>query len=553
MGPLVSVLAAIVVHAAAQSGVGVQREVAGGWAVGLLLPYLLALLAMRSQAMGKRRASRVWLLLTDGSGWISYAILTLACGWLETVRRWTGASLDVEAWPDLALGVSFLPFVVYQLAAIDASARAHSAIVATRRSMRSFQMRMFAACASPIAFLMVASALMARSEWLRVQVEHVGLASAVFSLLLVVGLASMLPTFLRLSWDTAPLPRGPRRDLLDLVAQRAEFEPRSLRVWNTGGLMANAAIVGFGQRGRTVIFSDSLLSVLNNRELCAVYAHEIGHARRRHVGIFIAWVAAFMLIGDVVVRGVLDAHGDLRAATVGAAVFAAGALGFGWLSRRYELDADLFAVDVLDDQPALVSALEQVGVHGRDRGGWRHFSVARRVRFLDRTRTEPGFARSFRSRLRAYAVAGVLLAGVGVILQAVDLMADLPEDRAVASLARGRYERAAVLARALEGEGADEILALAGAGASVGDPGIDALTAGLRAALGAGEAERALRLARLADLRSVPAGRDVALALESARKDDAGGVERALGRLDPDWRTAVQAALRARPPVEAQE
>ncbi|MEM9379081.1 MAG: M48 family metallopeptidase [Planctomycetota bacterium] len=553
MGPLVSVLAAIVVHAAAQFGVGVQREVAGGWAFGLVLPYLLALLAMRSQALGQRRASRVWLLLTDASGWISYAVLTLGCGWLATVRRWTGASLDVDAWPDLALGVSFLPFAVYQVIAIDASVRAHSGIVATRRSMRSFQLRMFVACASPIALFLVISALLGRSEWLRVQVEHVGLASALFTLLMVVGLAWLLPAFLRWSWDTTPFPRGPVRDLLDLVARRARFEPRALRVWNTGELMANAAIVGFGRRGRTVLFSDNLLSVLNNRELCAVYAHEIGHARRRHVGIFIAWVAAFVLVGDVAVRRVLDVEGELLAATVAAGFFAAGVLGFGWLSRRYELDADLFAVEVLEDQPALVSALEQVGVHGRDRNGWRHFSVARRVDFLDRARTEPGFARSFRRRLALYAATGIALAGLGAALQTVDLVGALPGDRAVASLARGRYDRAATLARALEGEDADDILALASAGASVGGPGVEALTDGLRAALGAGQDERALRLARLARLRGVPAGRDVARALESAREDDDEGLERALGRLDPDWRTAVRAAVGPRRPGAPQE
>ncbi|MEM9802694.1 MAG: M48 family metalloprotease, partial [Planctomycetota bacterium] len=447
MGSLVAVLAAIFVHAAAQSGYASDVEIPGALGPGLFLPYALSFLSKRAALMGNLSQARAFATATEASGWVSYAILVLGCGWLETVRRWTGSPLGLESWPDLALAISFAPFVVYQLLAIDATVRAHGGTATTRRHLRAFQTRMFAASAAPIAVFVAASAALGTNDWLRAQVEHVGLASALFTVAMVALLAWLLPTLLRWSWDTVSLPPGPVRDLLARVAERAQFTPRDVRMWRTGDLMANAAIVGFGQRGRTVFFSDHLLSILNARELCAVYAHEIGHARRRHVGAFIAWLAAFVLFGDLVVRRVLDVGPEWAAALAGGGLFLAWYVSFGWLSRRYELDADLFSLDVLGDLPALVSALERVGGRLRDVSGWRHFSVAKRVRFLERADADPAFATAFRSRLRVFRALGYGLAAIGAALQLASLAGDLPRDRAVAGRARGRDERGPTRAR----------------------------------------------------------------------------------------------------------
>ena len=61
--------------------------------------------------------------------------------------------------------------------------------------------------------------------------------------------------------------------------------------------MSNAAIVGVGGR-RVVLFSDSLLASLPPGELAAVYGHEIGHAKSRHVAVFLVWTLAFFIAGD---------------------------------------------------------------------------------------------------------------------------------------------------------------------------------------------------------------------------------------------------------------
>ena len=236
-----------------------------------------------------------------------------------------GAPLDgdpplPESWPGLALGLALAPFVVFQLAAIDASVRAHGGTPTTQRHLRGFQVRMFLAVVAPIAAFVLASAAIALFPWLRAQVEHVGLVWTLFMVLFVGAMAHVFPRVVRWAWDTEPFPDGPQRELLDDVARRSNFEPAALRIWRTGNLVANATIIGLTRRGLVVLFSDELLSVLNSRELSAVYAHEIGHAVRGHVGIFLAWTAGFFLIGDLAVARTLEGSSLAAGLALGAAL-----------------------------------------------------------------------------------------------------------------------------------------------------------------------------------------------------------------------------------------
>lgn len=559
MGSLFAVIVAIVAHSIAQGGLGalVGGDVEGaGWmsapggvlerpwmlAAALPLPLLMSLASRRSSLRGRPRLARLWLLAAEHSGWALFTLVLFGAGWLDTVRRWTGSDLSVDGWPDMALALSFVPFIAYQLLAIDAAVRAQGGTPPTMRALRGFQTRMFLAFVAPIAAFVIVSAALGNSEWLRVQVEHVRLASALFTALMVAGLALMLPALLRWAWDTVPFPAGPHRDLLDHVASKAAFRPRDLRIWRTGDLIANAAILGFGPTGRTVFFSDQLLSMLNARQLCAVYAHEIGHARRGHAAIFIGWLLAFVLLGDLAVSAVHAAYGGGWATAAGVAIAAAWYVSFGWLSRRYELDADLFSYSTLEDLPALRGALELVSGGRMDRGGWRHFSVARRIRFLERVADEPPFAAGFKRRLRAFSIAGLALAVVGAGLQLVDLTGHLPRDRAVASLARGQYQRASSLASLLEGEDDEDVRRLAEAAIRVNGTGLEDVEQALRSALRARDLGGAESLAELAVLRGSAAAEPIATVLERA----VGGARRTpamLEGIDLGWHQDLRSAL----------
>jgi Zn-dependent protease with chaperone function len=388
MGYLLHILAALLAQGLAESGWTTGWR--APWAVPLLLvvPHALGLASHRAFLAGRFRASSLFLRALTACAPVLHLAALCALGWMDFTREQIGASASLDEWPRLGMLLALAPFVVFEAAAIDARARLVAPYPRERAAWRKFQVRMLLSAIVPlVAYLLLTSAVGA-NRTLRVEIEEVRLYGAAFALAMVLCLALALPTLLRNVWDTAPIPPGVQRDVLSAVAARAGFRARSLLAWNTGDLMANAAIVGIGARTRIVLFSDSLLSQLDHPELAAVFAHEIGHAARRHVLHFVAWAVGFFLLADLVASRLFAEQLWLGGGFLLAAV-AIWLLVFGYVSRRFELEADLFCIDLLGDASALIRALEKVGGHIRDVASWRHFSTAERVRFLADAATDP--------------------------------------------------------------------------------------------------------------------------------------------------------------------
>lgn len=406
----------------------------------LPLPYLVAVITRRAAMRGHfRLAERLGSLnqLLPGFTFAAFVLLTT---WLGVVDEWVGYRASLAAWPNAALVLTFAPYVLAQLLGIHAVACSQEGPGRARRQLVGFHLRMFASGLLPLMLYMAITIAVGMHEPLRAHVEGVALFNAAFVAAILALLASLLPGMMVRTWDTETMPPSPQREVLETVANHADFDARDLRLWHTGGHVANAAIVGIFPGTRRVLFSDALLGQLSSRELAAVFGHEIGHARRHHVLVFMAWAVAFFLGVDLLVREAgLDESST--AITLGLAL-AAWLLLFGWLSRRFELEADLFALRLLQDPVALEGALERVGGQARERGGWRHFSTAKRVEFLQRAWTSPGFSRRFQRRLRLFTWVGALAALAAVGGQLLQLSATLHEDRVIVDLSLGRYSSA---------------------------------------------------------------------------------------------------------------
>ena len=256
----------------------------------------------------------------------------------------------------------------------------------------------------------------------------------------VVGLVAILvfaPVLLRLLWRAEPLPAGPLRERLQQLGQRLQFNPSEILVWNTHGAVINAAVAGILPWPRYVLLSDGLLSHLSADEVEAVFGHEAGHVRHHHLWFFIAFLlgaTSFLVLtmtaaGQLVTRLMGDgAAVQLFSLARGLAVpfVCLGmyfGIFFGFLSRRFERQADIFGCRAVScgqaDCPAnhlpheptsrelplcpagiqvFVQALEKIAtLNGsmRDARSWRHFSIAKRVEFLERLATQPQLERSF--------------------------------------------------------------------------------------------------------------------------------------------------------------
>jgi Zn-dependent protease with chaperone function len=255
-------------------------------------------------------------------------------------------------------------------------------------------------------------------------------------LALMVLLYTFWPLTLGWFWPTRELPEGPLRDRLTALCRRAGVGYRRLLIWRApvGGL-ANAAVAGLTRSVRHILLTDTLLERLEPEEVEAVLGHELGHVLRHHLPSYVLFAVGFIalaLLGDILLGGSLP-EPTLTApsgATLLDLAVSAAAIGlywgvlFGWLSRRFEREADLVGGEMVGNPEALARALEkitQLNGRPRERGSWRDFAVAKRSEFLRRTALDPGLrARALAQcdtirRIVAFA-AGAAVVAVGCLL-----------------------------------------------------------------------------------------------------------------------------------------
>jgi len=231
----------------------------------------------------------------------------------------------------------------------------------------------------------------------------------------VILILLLMPFVLRHVWRTIPLRDGPLRDRLAAMCERAGIGCRDLLVWVTHGMMINGAVVGLVGRARYILLTDGLLEEMEEREVEAVMAHEIAHVVCRHI----LWLMGSLIVTTVLAGAVFsyganalmperNTEAAIMAMESVAVVFSIG-IGlfvFGFVSRRFERQADAFAVRMLaqetadepgnaantrmireEDSRVMIDALGRVAQLNHipvNQFMWRHGSIRSRQRALAR-------------------------------------------------------------------------------------------------------------------------------------------------------------------------
>lgn len=454
MPHLLPLFSALVLASAAEA---LEASGAFPWYLGLVwlfVPRVIGRLAVRTASLGEFRRAAVLGRVLAISGTLGFAFWLFATDWRAALTAWTGDAPSTLDWPTLASLLVFVPFVALELAVIDATARLAGP---GYRRARRFQWRQFLATLTPFALFATLGAAVGVIPTMRVRLEEVALLQTAFTAALFALLILGLPRLLTLVWETVPLPATLARAFEELL-RRSERRVAGAHLWLTGGTVANAAVVGFTPGTRRVFVSDVILSMLTPRELLAVLAHELGHVRRGHAVTFgqfaLTAFVALQLAAEPLAAWSLGWQLVFLAA--GVALFFAA---FGYLSRRFELEADLESRALTGDPEALKSALQQVSPHRMlERHSWRHFAPAHRTRFLARAEQDasvvPRFTRGLDHVRRAARVLAVL-ALTALLWTQIESWSD---DQAVADLTLGRYESA--LDRDVDDEGVAQLLAL---------------------------------------------------------------------------------------------
>jgi STE24 endopeptidase len=177
-----------------------------------------------------------------------------------------------------------------------------------------------------------------------------------FTWLTAAGLIFLVaPEILRRVLHTEPLPNSPLRRRLEGLCRRTGVRYRQILLWRTQNNLGNAAVMGFIPRFRYILLSDLLLETMTDEQIEAVFAHELGHIVHRHMTwlmVFLLVLMLFNLSGGAWVTRWLSSIGfkdeTSQGIVIGAAYLFKFLLLFGFVSRRFERQADVFAARTME-------------------------------------------------------------------------------------------------------------------------------------------------------------------------------------------------------------
>lgn len=370
----------------------------------------------------------------------------LLTGWVPLVRQGWGLE---RVW-GLDEVVILLPFVVSLICSwvfLYAADRAIRHLVVEARLLESapvhpvwtlkqylsFHLRhqLFVVLVPMVAIIVTYDATRMNAGWFR---RLSGVPWAENAVLAVVAGAIFLvaPAFLCWIWNTAPLPPGELRSRLTRLCERVGLRYRQIMIWRSQGLVVNAAVTGLVPQVRYVLLSDGLIEALEDEKIDAVFGHEAGHVKHHHIFYFLNFAILSMLVAG----GVMELAGRYRPGllssdyvhlAMGTLLGAIWLAGFGWISRRFERQADLYGVQATTgpagectarcfvhptlpvDRPPrhavcttavrnFCEALERIAIlngipiHAHS---WRHSSIASRMQHLQRLAADPAAAVRF--------------------------------------------------------------------------------------------------------------------------------------------------------------
>ena len=172
-----------------------------------------------------------------------------------------------------------------------------------------------------------------------------------------------------------PLEDGPLRNKIKAYAERVGFELSHIFVIDGSkrSTKANAYFSGFGKQKRVALF-DTLLQDLEEDEIVAVLAHEVGHYKRNHI--IVNLIVSILVTGFTLYILSLFVNNPELSLAIGVTSpsFHAALIGFGilyspvseltglvmnYFSRKFEFQADDFAKNTFTPMP-LISSLKKL-------------------------------------------------------------------------------------------------------------------------------------------------------------------------------------------------
>jgi tetratricopeptide (TPR) repeat protein len=282
-------------------------------------------------------------------------------------------------------------------------------------------------------------------QWIPKTLRWVFLRSELGQLLLfgvILGSFLILAPWLMVRlWHCQPIPPIPARAALESFCERHRFRLGGFLFWPIfAGEAITAGIIGVLPRLRYILMTPGILRLLDNDELQAVTAHEMGHVRRMHIPFYLVFFLGYSLLAyawnDLLLLLLLKQplllgwalSPDSNQQTLFSMVYSIPIVVmmvlyfryvFGYFMRNSERQADLYALELIGHPFTLASSLEKIAIasgHIHDLPSWHHFSIRQRIQFLLDSYRNPQIR--LRHHRKLYAMALMFLAMVAVLATA---------------------------------------------------------------------------------------------------------------------------------------
>ncbi|MCP5467683.1 MAG: M48 family metallopeptidase [Deltaproteobacteria bacterium] len=186
--------------------------------------------------------------------------------------------------------------------------------------------------------------------------------------------AALFPVlFAPLFYKFTPLEEGELKNRIEELAQKIKF--KMMGVFTIDGSKrsshSNAFFAGMGKARRIVLF-DTLLKQLNQDEIIAVLAHEMGHSQKKHIQKSLILSASMTLLGLWILSLLLKWPPFFQTFGITTPSLHTGLVIFGLISsvftffltpvfnlfsRKNEYEADEFSVQTVKDPESMISSL----------------------------------------------------------------------------------------------------------------------------------------------------------------------------------------------------
>ena len=289
----------------------------------------------------------------------------------------------------------------------------YSALFGTSISRRSYvfgQVRLNFPILLPWMALSLIYDLVEHSRWeaLKGTFDSPGGQILFFSVFLAI-LMVFMPRWVQFLWGCKPLEDDEKVLELKRFLQQHRFKYRDILRWPVfEGRMLTAGIMGMVGRYRYILVTDALLELLSIDELKAVLAHEMGHAKYRHLAFYVIFFVGFIAISfglfDIFYYMVASQPFFLKMLTSKAGnsinlfylalsipmlitliIYFRYIMGF--FMRNFERQADLYSAQLMGTPNYTIESLEKIALwsgKSRDVPSWHHFSIRQRVECLKR-------------------------------------------------------------------------------------------------------------------------------------------------------------------------